>query len=216
MPAPRAPRHDHSAALAQYQRRAPYYDAELALLEPLRLEAIARLALRPGQTVLDVGCGTGLSLALLRQGVGARGHVIGIDQSPAMLERARACVRQHGWRNVRLIESSVEMAEIASPPADAALFHFTHDVLRAPLALDNVLRHLCAGAQIVACGLQWASLWAWPMNLFVLGAALHSVSSLEGLQQPWKELAERMRTLQITTALGGAVFIASGTAKEAP
>ena len=80
---------DRRAALEQYRRRAAVYDFELALFEPLRREAVARLALQPGETVVDLGCGTGLSLPLLRAAVGATGHVVGIEQSPDMLARAR-------------------------------------------------------------------------------------------------------------------------------
>ena len=203
----------HRAALAQYRRRASYYDLELALFEPVRRAAIARLALRRGDVVLDLGCGTGLSFAGLRAGVGAHGRVIGVEQSPEMLVRARDCVRRHGWRNVTLIEAATEVAPIPCT-ADAALFHFTHDILRAPEALHNVVRSLRPGASVVACGLQWANPWAWPMNLFVLGAALHSVSSLAGLERPWSLLAGELDGLHVDTMLAGAVFVASGTMRS--
>ena len=165
--------------------------------------------------MLDVGCGTGLSLALLHDAVGARGHIIGIEQCPEMIERARLCVRQQGWGNVTLIEAPAEAAEIAAT-ADAALFHFTHDILCDPLALNHVARSLRPGARVVACGLQWVHPWAWPLNLFVLSAALHSVSSIDGLDRPWSGLARHIDELQVDTMLAGAVYLASGTTRPLP
>jgi SAM-dependent methyltransferase len=202
--------HDHRSALEQYERRAPIYDFELALFEPIRRRAIAALALPRGATVIDAGCGTGLSLALLQAAVGARGRIVGIEQCPQMIERARGCVAAQHWRNVTLLESTVEHAALDDVQADAALFHFTHDIVREPRALANVLQHLRPGARVVACGLQWGGFWSWPVNLFVLGAALHSVSSLDGLDRPWSLLARDLDDLRIETTLGGGVYIASG------
>ena len=125
---------DRDAALAQYRGRASVYDLELALFEPIRRRAIAQLALRPGDVVLDVGCGTGLSVALLEQGVGSGGRIVGIEQSPEMIAAARQRVRQHHWRNVSLLCAPVEEARIRVT-ADAALFHFTHDILQRPEAV---------------------------------------------------------------------------------
>jgi trans-aconitate methyltransferase len=200
---------DRAAALAQYRRRARIYDLELALFEPIRRKAIACLALKRGDIVLDVGCGTGLSLALLHKGVGAKGRIIGIEQSPEMIEQARQRVARKRWSNVTLLCSPVETADIAGL-ANAALFHFTHDILRRPAAIDHLLRSLEPGARIVASGLKWARSWANPANLVVLPAALHSVTSLEGLHEPWSHLAERAGHLDVETMLLGAVYIASG------
>lgn len=206
-----APRHgpDRSAALTQYRRRAGVYDLELALLEPIRHKAIARLALARGDVVLDVGCGTGLSLEPVRRGIGAKGRIIGIEQSPEMIEKARERVGHAHWHNVTLLCSPVETAEIPRL-ADAALFHFTHDILRRPEALANVIRHLKPGARVVASGLKWTGGWAISANLLVLPAALRSVTSLEGLRKPWSRLAARTGPLDVETMLLGAVYIASG------
>jgi hypothetical protein len=94
--------------------------------------------------------------------------------------------------------------------ADAALFHFTHDILRRPAALDNVLGHLAPGARVVATGLQWAAPWVWPVNLFVLGAAMYSVSSLDGLAEPWSELAPRLTGFEVHPTWMGGIFMATG------
>jgi demethylmenaquinone methyltransferase/2-methoxy-6-polyprenyl-1,4-benzoquinol methylase len=197
------------AALAQYRQRADHYDQELAMFEPIRTEAIERLQLTPGETVLDVGCGTGLSLAPLRRGVGRHGRIVAIEQSPDMLGRAAERVRRHGWHNVELVQTTAAGAPLHGY-ADAALFHFTHDVLRDDDSIANVLAHLKPGARVVASGLQWAPPWMWPTNGFVLMAALYSVTSLEGMGRPWDKLAERLRDVKVDTALFGGIYIASG------
>ena len=79
-------------SVAKYRKRAAGYDATCGPTWPIRERTIAALHLQPGQRVLDVGCGTGLSLPLLRSAVGAGGQVYGFDQSPEMLSQARARV----------------------------------------------------------------------------------------------------------------------------
>ena len=197
-------------ALQQYRARANLYDMELQPFEPLRIEAIERLQLKPGEAVLDVGCGTGLSFEPLLQKLGDKGHIVGIEQCPEMMEKARERIAEAGWTHqVSLLEASAQDAQWKGR-ADAAIFHFTHDVMRSPTALDNVLAHLRPGARVVATGLQWAAPWAGPVNLFVMGAALYSVSSLDGLAQPWSELAKRLRDFNQQSTWMGSVYIASG------
>ena len=212
MPAPRDPPDDHRAALEQYRQRAGFYDLQLALFEPVRRRAVERLALQAGDTVLDVGCGTGLSLPLLQQAIGATGRIVGIEQSPEMVALARRRVAQHAWRNVELIEASAGSARLGhiAPAADAAMFHFTHDILRDPVTLAHLMRHLRPGARLVASGLQWAQPWAWPVNLMVLPAALHSVSSLEGMSRPWSHLETWVDIERVESMMAGGVFVVSG------
>ena len=202
-------RPDPSRSLAQYRRRADRYDFELLAFEPVRREAIELLQLHPGETVIDVGCGTGLSFGALARGVGAQGRVVGFDPSPEMLARARERVEREGWRQVELLEA--DAASVPLPEGgDAALFHFTHDVLRDEAAVDHVLAHLREGARVVACGLQWAPPWLPATNLFVWGAALYSVTCLSGLSQPWDLLAARLQAVEVRTRGFGGIFIASG------
>ena len=201
---------DRDAALEQYRRRASIYDRELAFFEPIRRLAVARLELRPGDVVFDVGCGTGLSLAMLRKGVGPKGRIVGIEQSPEMVEQARRRVAGARWARVTLMCSPVEDAGLRVR-ADAALFHFTHDILQRPEAIANVLGNLKPGARVVASGLKWAAPWLLrPVNWLVLPAALRSVTSLDGMDRPWQLLQEQLGRMKVEPRLLGGAYVASG------
>jgi precorrin-6B methylase 2 len=200
---------DRQAALDQYRRRSGVYDLELALFEPIRREAVARLAPRSGETVIDFGCGTGLSLPLLREAVGASGRVVGIEQSPDMIALARQRVAARRWRNVQLILAPAETARWPGQ-ADAALFHFTHDLLQRPEAVANALGMLRQGARVVATGLCWAPTWALAVNAGVYLAAQRSVTTLDGLDRPWRELERQLGPMRSTSRLLSAVYLAEG------
>lgn len=100
---------------ATYNRWAGIYDWNpvLALVRPARRRAVEAMNLRAGDTVVDMGTGTGANLPLLRDAVGETGTVIGIDASPKMLHRARVRIAKLGWENV-----SVLQGDIRDPPID--------------------------------------------------------------------------------------------------
>ncbi len=202
-----APGPDRNLALAQYRARAGIYDLELALLEPMRRLALQRLAPQRGETVIDMACGTGLSLAALAAAVGPHGRVIGIEQSPEMIARARVTAAR--WRQVELVEAPMERARL-SGRADAALCHFTHDVLQRADAVRNLLHHLRPGARIVCTGLAWAPRWAPAVNAAVLLGAWRSTTTLEGLARPWALLEAHIGPMASERYLFGGVYLAHG------
>ena len=159
--------------------------------------------------MLDVGCGTGLSFELLHDRIGKAGRIVGVEQCPEMMAKARERVEHSHWRNVELVCAPATAAKFDAR-ADAALFHFTHDILREDAAIANILKHLKAGARVVASGLQWAPPWAWPTNGFVLLAAMRSVTSFEGLSKPWSKLGKHLANVEVQTALMGGIYVASG------
>jgi ubiquinone/menaquinone biosynthesis C-methylase UbiE len=203
---------DRGHALDKYRRAASSYDRRWArLTEPIRRRAIARLYLRPGDTVVDVACGTGLSFELLERAVGPEGRVIGIDLSPDMLAVASARAMAQRWDNVTLIESPLEEARIPDG-ADAAAFVFSHDVMRTPAAVSNVIESLKPGGKVAATGLKLGPSWAPPLNAAVQAFSRVGVTTTEGLDQPWSHMARLVEGLRVETMLFGYVYVASARA----
>lgn len=82
---------------------------------------VALASLKPGEVVLDLGSGAGFDAFLAAQRVGPGGRVIGVDMTPAMLERARGLAAQHGYANVEFREGDIEALPVEDATADAVI-----------------------------------------------------------------------------------------------
>lgn len=141
----------------RYSRFAGWYDVMSA--EPVygvgRRLAIPALGLRPGDRVLDVGCGTGLNVPALSAAVGTEGLVVGLDLSPDMLRVARTKASRAGLDQVCFVEAdatgltAAQLADVLAEPAgragfDAVIFTYSlslmHDVEGAWHSVRELLR----------------------------------------------------------------------------
>lgn len=200
-------------AIDAYRGVAAEYDRRTGFGDPFRRQAVASLAPAPGEVVLDAGCGTGLNFERLEDGVGREGRLVGIDQSPDMLARARERVERHGWANVTLVQAPAEQAD-PEVPVDAALLCATHDILRSPPALENILGRVKEGGRVVATGPKWAPWWrfdAASLDLCTWQLNQDYVTTFEGFDRPWSHLAELVPDLEVTEICFGAGYLAAGT-----
>lgn len=101
------------AFYGRWARAYDWFSQLVPVIGSLRGEAADALALTAGDTVVDLGCGTGANLGYLRERVGPDGTVVGVDLTPGMLAQARARVERTGWRNVHLVRG-----DAARPPVD--------------------------------------------------------------------------------------------------
>ncbi|MEO8384685.1 MAG: methyltransferase domain-containing protein [Betaproteobacteria bacterium] len=180
----------HADAEANYARLAAIYDGEVKRMAAARKRAIEALDLRPGMYVLDVGCGTGLSLVALSSAVGPTGRVTGFELSGPMLAHAAAVVERHGLSNVTLCQSAGEHFT-SDVKFDAALLCYTHDVQQSPAALAAIFKTLKVGARIVATGTKLLPApVGWLLNGWLRKRQRGYNSNPVGLECPWRLLPE--------------------------
>lgn len=194
-----------------YSEHAGAYDQVTGGYQGFRRAIVNALPVSAGQVVLDVGCGTGLCFGLLLEKVGAEGGVAGIEESPEMVARARERIEQEGWRNVRVVQSRAEEAQIAVA-ADAALFCAVHDILQSQAALRNVMSHLRSEAWVAAGGGKWAAPWMVAVNLATMSLHAPYVRSFEGFYRPWSHLEQLLEGVDVRELAFGNAYIVTGRA----
>jgi ubiquinone/menaquinone biosynthesis C-methylase UbiE len=109
--------------LQTYRKKAKHYDVTSRFYpvpgypqRAQRLRAVEALGLSPGDSVVEIACGTGLNFSLIEQVIGPGGRIVGVDLTDAMLAQAQQRIELNGWSNVSLVQ------------ADAAEFNFPREV----------------------------------------------------------------------------------------
>ena len=102
---------DKKSLVVLYRKRAKHYDISansyylLGIREfAYRKLAVEDLKLNRGDTVVELGCGTGLNFRLLRDRVGPAGRIVGVDLTAEMLSTANKRIERNNWTNIELIE----------------------------------------------------------------------------------------------------------------
>src|SRR5262245_22830908 len=125
---------------ATYERLAPVYDFIYGvLLEQGRKLAKARLAARAGESILEVGVGTGLSTLNYPRGC----RVVGIDLSAPMLDRARVRLARRAPGRVQLCRMDAEHLAFADGRFDAVYAPYVLNVVPDPVAVAHEMLRVC-------------------------------------------------------------------------
>jgi demethylmenaquinone methyltransferase/2-methoxy-6-polyprenyl-1,4-benzoquinol methylase len=181
------------AITAQYDRVAPWYRvlSPLFLITPsARRRAVAALGLRRGDTVLEVGVGTGRNLPHLLDAVGPGGAVVGVDLSPGMLAEARKLVAKRGAANVELIEADASAVGL-DREFDAVLFSLSYSAMPVPArapALARGWQHLRPGGRLVVMDAGLTRTRLRPI-LAPIAEQLIKLGPGDPYSRPWDDLA---------------------------
>jgi demethylmenaquinone methyltransferase/2-methoxy-6-polyprenyl-1,4-benzoquinol methylase len=186
-----------------------------------RVAGIEALALKRGDIVLDLGCGTGLNLPLLLEKVGAEGHVIGLDRSSSMLAVARDRVRRNGWSNVSLLEADVlllDPAQITSialsaggrPRVDAAFSSYAMSVFDDWMPAWELIRGVLrpggrAGIVDMALPTGAAAVFS-PLARLACAAGGADLTA-----RPWQALEREAANIEHSVLRGGHIHAVTGT-----
>ena len=122
------------------------YDAELRMLDQVLRRAYG---IRPGDHVLDIGCGAGQTTRDAAR-MAVAGHVLGVDISAPMIERARRLTHAAGVENVSFEQADAESYPFPAESFDVAISRFGTMFFRDPVAaFDNIARAMRRGGRLV-------------------------------------------------------------------
>ena len=203
---------DKDEVRALYGRIAGKYDLaliELRLtgLERQRSEVIKNLKLDQGQTVVDLGCGTGLNLHRLVNAVGPSGRVIGVDISAVMLGEAEKKVRAAGYINVELIEA--DLAHYRLPPgSNGVLATFALEMVpEYDAIIERIASHLPRDGRLGLMGLKYPESWPeWLVKAAVLVNKPFGASKDYRDFRPWISAAKHMNVVEYRELVFGAAY----------
>jgi SAM-dependent methyltransferase len=138
---------------------AEYLDVVAKLMEPAKRRSYALMQLRPGERVLDLGCGPGIDTIALSEMVGPTGEVHGADHDAAMVAQANGRAEAAGV-SARVLHRQADAAALPWPDAffDAARSERVFQHLLAPEeAFAEIVRVTRPGGTIVVLDGDWAT-----------------------------------------------------------
>jgi ubiquinone/menaquinone biosynthesis C-methylase UbiE len=206
-----------------YRKKAKHYDVTSRLYpvpgypqRTQRLRAVRSLGLRPGDTVVDMACGTGLNFGLLEKAVGPGGRIVGVDLTDAMLARAQDRIEANAWSNVSLVQADAAGFDF---PAGVNAILSTYAMTQVPECAE-VIAH---GAKALSGAGRWVVLdlkvpGNTPGWLAQLGTAtVRPFAAIDEwiMRRPWEAIRtameEELADVSWTELFFGTAFLAAGS-----
>jgi phosphatidylethanolamine/phosphatidyl-N-methylethanolamine N-methyltransferase len=130
-----------------YEKLASVYDLVFGpTLHPGRIEAIQKMKIHPGDSVLEVGVGTGINLSMYPSSCA----ITGVDLSSPMLDKARERILNKGLRNCRVMEMDAAQMAFPDESFDIVYAPYLISVVPDPVRVAQEMRRVCRrGGRIV-------------------------------------------------------------------
>lgn len=201
---------DRSAISNRYDQIAgliPFFEWLLFLPRGFRKTAVDRLALAPGDRILELGCGTGRNFPYLADVVGSSGRIYGVDLSAGMLREATTLSEKHGWKNTSLVQ--VDAADFQAPePLDGVLFGLSYNTMpHHKQVLARAWQQLRSGGRLVIMD---AKVPPGRMGRFFLPFSLWLMKrTLLGnpFIRPWEQLKQVANNVEMEEFLFGSYYV---------
>jgi ubiquinone/menaquinone biosynthesis C-methylase UbiE len=190
----------------------PSPDFDFSFIKPVRQRAVDLLNLKPGDRVLDVGCGPGGSFPFLVHAVGRMGQVVGVEISPDISQLASRRIAKNQWKNIEVVQAAAQDVPLTGT-FDGLVMFAAADVYASEPALENILPHLKDNARVAAFGAKLSSngLGRIFNPFFKLLFQLSFSTTPRPDYEPWRILAKHVDGLVVEEYFFGLMFLASGS-----
>ncbi len=205
-----------------YRIRAEWYDFSANLYYLIgfreawyRKQAVSALGLKPGDTIVEIGCGTGLNFGYLRAAVGEAGKVIGVDLTDAMLAQAEQRIAREGWSNVMLVQRDAATYEFP-PEVQGVLSTFALTLVpEYGRVIARAADALATGGRMVVLDFRQPENWPlWLVRVGVFITRPFGVSLDLAARKPWEVMQKHFPRVTTKSLFGGFVYIAVGEGRE--
>ena len=126
------------------------FDVESREVFAQRQKIVAACTIQPGQTVADIGAGTGLFTRLFAESVGPEGRVIAVDIAQKFLDHIQTTTRAAGQRNVETVLCTPDSTELPAASVDLAFICDAYHHFEFPLkTMTSLQRALKPGGRVI-------------------------------------------------------------------
>lgn len=209
----------NNRVVTAYRKYAENYDLAVKLYRLLGLKigkyrkmTVNALELSKGDTVVELGCGTGLNFPLVLDVIGPEGKLIGVDITDKMLDQARKRVKENGWKNVELVQS--DFAEYQFPNSLDGIYET--GALQYSTQYDKIIKQ---GYEALKPGKSFAvfdfKMSQGPAKIFA-PLLIYFTKSFEANEEylqrhAWESIEKYFEKTTFTEGWGGFVYLSVGT-----